>query len=282
MRDSSRRAVPWASWSGGCHSCGAIRLCLSRFSRISSATPSNTRVCVRRRSSRLAHARSAANRSSLSATMAPASICNTPTSYSACSRGCIARRISKAPASASRSCSASSIATAGASGPKPRLTRARHFTSRREFRIMTDQRAEILLVEDNLNDVKLTMNAFKTANLANSVHVARDGVEALEFLFCTGPHAGRSIQDRPKLVLLDLKLPRLDGHEVLKRIKGDPRTSAIPVVILTSSAEERDVMRTYEVGANSYIAKPVAFEQFTESVRDIGKYWLEINHTQSG
>ena len=146
---------------------------------------------------------------------------------------------------------------------------------------MTDQRAEILLVEDNPNDVKLTMNAFKTANLANSVHVARDGVEALEFLFGAASSPDEKLPERPKLILLDLKLPRLDGHEVLKRIKGDPRTSAIPVVILTSSAEERDVMRTYQVGANSYIVKPVDFEQFTESVRDIGKYWLEINHTQS-
>jgi two-component system response regulator len=147
---------------------------------------------------------------------------------------------------------------------------------------MLDQRADILLVEDNPNDVKLTLHAFKTANLANTVHVARDGVEALEFLFCTGPHADRKVAEMPKLVLLDLKLPRLDGHEVLKRIKGDPRTSGIPVVVLTSSSEERDVMRTYEVGANSYIIKPVDFEQFTESVRDIGKYWLEINHTHSG
>jgi two-component system response regulator len=147
---------------------------------------------------------------------------------------------------------------------------------------MNSQRAEILLVEDNPNDVKLTMNAFKTANLANSVHIARDGVEALEFLFGAASNLDEELLERPKLILLDLKLPRLDGHEVLKRIKGDPRTSAITVVILTSSAEERDVMRTYEVGANSYIVKPVDFEQFTESIRDIGKYWLEINHTQSG
>jgi two-component system response regulator len=143
---------------------------------------------------------------------------------------------------------------------------------------MLDQRADILLVEDNPNDVKLTLHAFKSANIANTIHVARDGVEALEFLFCTGPHAGRSMQEKPKLILLDLKLPRLDGHEVLKRIKDDPRTSGIPVVVLTSSSEERDVMRTYSNGANSYIVKPVDFEQFTESVRDIGKYWLEINH----
>jgi two-component system response regulator len=147
---------------------------------------------------------------------------------------------------------------------------------------MLDSRADILLVEDNPDDVELMLLAFKAANLANVVHVARDGVEALDFLFCTGAHAGRPIEDTPKLVLLDLKLPRLDGHEVLKRIKGDPRTATIPVVVLTSSTEERDVMRTYQVGANSYIVKPVDFEQFTESVRDIGKYWLVINHAQGG
>jgi two-component system response regulator len=147
---------------------------------------------------------------------------------------------------------------------------------------MFDERADILLVEDNANDIKLTLHAFRTANLANTVHIARDGVEALDFLFCTGPHADRRIQDMPKIILLDLKLPRLDGHEVLNRIKEDPRTRGIPVVVLTSSSEERDVMRSYQTGANSYIVKPVDFEQFTEAVRDIGKYWLEINHTQSG
>jgi two-component system response regulator len=147
---------------------------------------------------------------------------------------------------------------------------------------MTDQCAEILLVEDNPNDIKLTLHAFKTANLANRVHVARDGVEALEFLFGAELDTEQKVPANPKLILLDLKLPRLDGHEVLKRIKGDPRTSGIPVVVLTSSSEERDVMRTYESGANSYIVKPVDFEQFTESVRDIGKYWLVINHTPGG
>jgi two-component system response regulator len=145
---------------------------------------------------------------------------------------------------------------------------------------MSDERVDILLVEDNPNDVKLTLNAFAIANLANSVHVARDGVEALEYLFGAEQNTDQKIPDRPKLILLDLKLPRLNGHEVLKRIKSDPRTSGIPVVVLTSSSEERDVMRTYEVGANSYIIKPVDFEQFTESVRDIGKYWLVINHSQ--
>jgi two-component system response regulator len=146
---------------------------------------------------------------------------------------------------------------------------------------MSDERVDILLVEDNPNDVKLTLNAFAIANLANSVHVARDGVEALEYLFGAEQNTDQKIPDKPKLILLDLKLPRLNGHEVLKRIKNDPRTSGIPVVVLTSSSEERDVMRTYEVGANSYIIKPVDFEQFTASVRDIGKYWLVINHSQS-
>jgi two-component system, response regulator len=146
---------------------------------------------------------------------------------------------------------------------------------------MASERADILLVEDNPNDIKLTLHAFKTANLANTVHVARDGVEALEFLFGAAG-VDEQVPDKPKLILLDLKLPRLNGHEVLKRIKGDPRTSGIPVVMLTSSSEEKDVMQTYQVGANSYIIKPVDFEQFTESVRDIGKYWLVINHTQRG
>jgi two-component system response regulator len=147
---------------------------------------------------------------------------------------------------------------------------------------MNGQSAEILLVEDNPNDVKLTLHAFKTANLANTIHVARDGVEALDFLFGAEQSADQQAPKKPRVVLLDLKLPKVDGHEVLKRIKSDPRTCGIPVVVLTSSSEERDVMRTYDVGANSYIVKPVDFEQFTESVRDIGKYWLVINHTHSG
>jgi two-component system, response regulator len=141
---------------------------------------------------------------------------------------------------------------------------------------------DILLVEDNPSDVKLTMHAFQSANLANKVHVARDGVEAIEFLFGDASNIDQGIPGVPSLILLDLKLPRLDGHEVLKRIKSDPRTSGIPVIVLTSSSEEKDVMRTYEMGANSYIVKPVDFEQFTESVRDLGKYWLELNHAPGG
>ena len=146
---------------------------------------------------------------------------------------------------------------------------------------MIRQRADILLVEDNPNDIKLTLHAFETANLGNTIHVARDGVEALEYLFGAAPSTDQKVPEGLKLILLDLKLPRLDGHEVLKRIKGNPRTCGIPVVVLTSSSEESDVMRTYEVGVNSYIVKPVDFEKFTESVRDIGKYWLVMNYTQS-
>ncbi len=143
---------------------------------------------------------------------------------------------------------------------------------------MIAQHADILLVEDNPNDVELTLHAFRTANLANTIHVARDGVEAVEFLFGAEQDPAANVAAKPRLILLDLKLPRLDGHEVLKRVKSDPRTSGIPVVVLTSSSEERDVMRTYNSGANSYIVKPVDFEQFTEAVRDIGAYWLVLNH----
>jgi two-component system response regulator len=142
---------------------------------------------------------------------------------------------------------------------------------------MADEPADFLLVEDNPDDIKLALDAFKTANLANTVHVARDGVEALEYLFGTASGPDHEIRNTPMLILLDLNLPRLDGHQVLERIKGDPRTCAIPVVVLTASREERDVMRTYAVGVNSYIVKPVDFEQFTEAVRDIGQYRLAIN-----
>ena len=123
---------------------------------------------------------------------------------------------------------------------------------------MTAERMEILLVEDDPSDIALTLHAFKEANIGNAIHVARDGVEALERIFGNGTDIPSQL---PKIILLDLKLPRLDGHEVLRRLKHDPRTRAIPIIVLTSSAEETDVMRTYEVGANSYIVKPVDFEQ---------------------
>lgn len=142
---------------------------------------------------------------------------------------------------------------------------------------MTQRPIEILLVEDNPDDVELTMHALRKENLANNIHVARDGEEALEFLFCNGNHADRSFERPPRLVLLDLKLPKVDGMEVLKRLKADARTKAIPVVILTSSKEERDLTNGYGLGANSYIQKPVDFEQFRDTIKHVGLYWLVIN-----
>lgn len=144
---------------------------------------------------------------------------------------------------------------------------------------MTSQPIQILLVEDNPQDVDLTLRALRKARIANTIHVARDGEEALDFLFCTGAHADRSLQDGPDVVLLDLKLPKIDGIEVLQRIKSDDRTRAIPVVVLTSSGEQRDLVETYNLGVNSYIVKPVNFEQFAETVRQIGLYWLVLNQS---
>lgn len=142
---------------------------------------------------------------------------------------------------------------------------------------MGDSAVEILLVEDNPNDVKLALRAFQKHNLANRVQVVRDGAEALEFIFCTERFADRRIENGPKLILLDLKLPLVDGIEVLRRIKGDPRTQMIPVVIMTSSKEESDIVESYKLGVNSYIVKPVDFEQFTDVVRQLGYYWLLLN-----
>jgi two-component system response regulator len=142
---------------------------------------------------------------------------------------------------------------------------------------MLENDVEILLVEDNPNDVELTLHAFKKHNLANRIQVVRDGAEALDYLFATGAYVGRDINHHPKVILLDLKLPKVDGREVLRRIKADPRTKVTPVVVLTSSHEERDIVESYNLGVNSYIIKPVDFEQFTESVRTLGMYWLLLN-----
>ena len=136
---------------------------------------------------------------------------------------------------------------------------------------------EILLVEDNPNDVKLALHAFQKHHLANQVHVVRDGAEALEFIFCTGRYADRQIENGPKVILLDLKLPFVDGIEALRRVKMDPRTQMVPVVIMTSSKEEKDLVESYTLGVNSYIVKPVDFDQFTEVVRQLGYYWLLLN-----
>ncbi len=142
---------------------------------------------------------------------------------------------------------------------------------------MTARRVDILLVEDNPDDVELTLHTLRKEHLLNTIHVARDGEEALEFLFCNGVHSDRTFEHPPKLILLDLKLPKVDGLDVLKRLKADARTKTIPVVILTSSKEERDLANGYNLGANSYIQKPVDFDQFRQTVKSVGLYWLLIN-----
>jgi CheY-like chemotaxis protein len=136
---------------------------------------------------------------------------------------------------------------------------------------------EILIVEDIQDDLDMTLRALRKANLANRIQIARDGLEASEFIFCEGAHASRKIENGPKVILLDLKLPKLDGMEVLKRVKGDPRTKIIPVVILTSSKEQKDVIESYHLGVNSYIVKPVNFESFAAAVRELGMYWMLLN-----
>ncbi|MFA4932446.1 MAG: response regulator [Caldisericia bacterium] len=135
----------------------------------------------------------------------------------------------------------------------------------------------ILLVEDNPDDVALTLRALKKNNIANEVVVARDGEEALEYLTATGRYTGRTVADLPQVVLLDLKLPKVGGLEVLRAMRADPRTRLLPVVILTSSSEEPDIITSYQLGANSYIRKPVDFNQFVEAVRELGLYWLVLN-----
>ena len=136
---------------------------------------------------------------------------------------------------------------------------------------------DILLVEDNPNDLELALRALKRHNLANNVVVVRDGADALDFIFREGAYVGRPMEGNPKLILLDLKLPKVDGLDVLRKIKSDERTKSIPVVILTSSKEERDVVESYKLGVNSYMVKPVDFDQFIECVSEIGFYWLVCN-----
>ena len=140
---------------------------------------------------------------------------------------------------------------------------------------------EILLIEDNPEDVEITLRAFQKYHLANRIHVLRDGEEALECLFSTGRYRERSVRPNTRLILLDLKLPKVDGIEILQRCKSDPRTKNIPVVVLTSSREERDLNDSYNLGVNSYVVKPVDFSQFIESVRQLGLYWIELNQLPS-
>lgn len=136
---------------------------------------------------------------------------------------------------------------------------------------------DILLVDDSQEDLDLALHALRRENLANKIFIVRDGEEALDFIFCRGPFQERSLEHPPKLILLDWKLPKVDGSQVLTQIKGDPRTRTIPVVVMTSSKEERDLINGYRLGANSYIQKPVDFDQFRETVRTLGLYWLVVN-----
>jgi len=144
---------------------------------------------------------------------------------------------------------------------------------------MIVQEADILLVEDSSEDAELAMHALRREKLANNITIARDGEEALDFLLCRGAFSNRSFDHPPKLVLLDLKLPKVNGIEILKQIKMDARTKTIPVVILTSSKEERDLIDSYNLGANSYIQKPVDFDQFRETVKNLGLYWMLVNQS---
>lgn len=143
--------------------------------------------------------------------------------------------------------------------------------------MVTVQDVQILLVEDNRHDAKLTMMALRQENFWNAIHWAHDGEEALDFLFCRGAFSDRSIEHPPRLVLLDLKLPKLDGLEVLRAVKSDERTKAIPVVVLTSSREDQDLVESYRWGVNAYIQKPVAFTDFCNAVKQIGLFWLLVN-----
>ena len=147
---------------------------------------------------------------------------------------------------------------------------------------MKENEVEILLVEDNPNDAELTLRALKKNKLANHVAHVSDGAEALDFIFARGAFKDRDIESRPRVIFLDLKLPKVDGLEVLRAVKNNERTRTIPVVVLTSSKEERDIVESYRLGVNSYIVKPVDFDKFLESVRDLGLYWLLLNQPPNG
>jgi CheY-like chemotaxis protein len=147
---------------------------------------------------------------------------------------------------------------------------------------MSEDNIEILLVEDSPDDLEMALRALRKAHLANRIQVARDGAEALDFIFGQGAHNGRKIENGPKVILLDLKLPKVDGLEVLRRVKADERTKVIPVVVLTSSKEQPDVQQCYSLGVNSYIVKPVNFESFAAAVAELGMYWLLLNQPPKG
>ncbi|NQS90056.1 response regulator [Patescibacteria group bacterium] len=144
---------------------------------------------------------------------------------------------------------------------------------------MNSRKVEILLVEDNPDDVELTLRTLRKRNLTNKIYVVSDGAEALEFIFATGAYAEREIKNKPRMILLDLELPKVNGIEVLGKIKSDERTKNIPVVVLTSSQEEQDMVKSYKLGVNSYIVKPVDFDKFSQVVSELGFYWVLLNKT---
>src|SRR3989440_4522007 len=209
--------------------------------------------------------------------MARASTWLTPESCSARSNVSTAATSSKARASASPPSSALSIVTVVGSGPRGPWTRGQPSTSPSPTSRRRNMESKvILLVEDNPRDEALTLRALKKSNIVNDVVVARDGVEALDYLFGTGAHAGRDTSDMPQLVLLDLKLPKVDGLQVLQRMREDERTRRLPVVVFTSSSEEEDLINSYNLGANSYVRKPVDFEHFLEAAKQLGLYCLVL------
>jgi two-component system response regulator len=159
------------------------------------------------------------------------------------------------------------------------VVRARKSVNPMTSNAVSHNEIEILLVEDDADDVELTLRAMRKNHLVNKVHVVRDGEEALDFLFCRGPFDSRHFENPPRVVFLDLKLPKVNGLEVLREIKGDKRTRAIPVVVMTSSREQRDVIEGYHLGVNSYIQKPIDFEQFQNVVNNLGYYWLVVNES---
>ena len=141
---------------------------------------------------------------------------------------------------------------------------------------------ELLLVEDNPEDLELTLRALRKAKLSNLIQIARDGAEALDYIFCEGVHAARKIADAPKVILLDLKLPKVDGLEILQKIRSDERLKLIPVVVLTSSHEEKDMIRSYKLGVNAYVVKPVDFHEFVNAIKELGVFWAVINEPPPG
>jgi two-component system response regulator len=142
---------------------------------------------------------------------------------------------------------------------------------------MSNNHVEILLIDDDPSDIELTMHVLRSNRLANFIHIAEDGEEALDFVFCRGKYAARSLEERPRVILLDLKLPKVNGIEVLRTLKSDERTRAIPVVILTSSKEQRDLIEGYKLGVSAYIQKPVDFVEFRNTIKEIGMFWLVVN-----